>query len=182
LHIALSDIFHFLHACLCCLIALLLGRVRPHSISASTIHILWTVALGFAVLAPSQTVGDRDVENIVLKEYRRLLLWVNQTYSVSLDLYVLQMLPCTWRRFIRLVRRGRELSEAQWRSLFLTSQNRSLRLQLHSIESRLIQNALDWLEQAVCCTAVCCTSYSSMSPRVRFFFMACKLLTTNTVC
>ena len=67
LHIALSDIFHFLHACLCCLIALLLGRVRPHSISASTIHILWTVALGFAVLAPSQTVATETLRTSCLK-------------------------------------------------------------------------------------------------------------------
>jgi len=197
LHIALSDIFHFLHACLCCrrpqgvsLFAPWVGFSLRCSCAACGLILFLRQRYIFFGPSPRallcslhrNTVGDRDVENIVLEEYRRLLLWVNQTYSVSLDLYVLQMLPCTWRRFIRLVRRGRELSEAQWRSLFLTSQNRSLRLQLHSIESRLIQNALDWLEQAVCCTAICCTSYSSMSPRVRFFFMACKLLTKNTVC
>jgi hypothetical protein len=138
--------FHFLHACLCCL--------RPQGVSlfapwvgfslrcsCAACGLILFLRQRYIFFGPSprallcslhsNTVRDRDVDNIVLEEYRRLLLWVNQTYSVTLDLYVLQMLPYTWRRFIRLVRRGRELSEAQWRSLFLTSQNRSLRLQLH---------------------------------------------------
>ena len=154
----LSDMFIFLASILCRSAARSQARciaqnvgVRCRCIACSA---LWKLRLRFTFFGPSPRAflcalrrlpaGSRTGEADVVHVWRFLTLFLNEAFAALLCLYFVQMLPCSWRRFLRLRRRCVRMSMASL-SWLRPSNARILRERVYALETEQINNALDWL-------------------------------------
>jgi hypothetical protein len=160
LNFPLSDVYTLMHACSCQKVA---HRAAPYTsyksfpirCSCPPCSMIHYLRRHYIFFGPSpramhcalmrECVGTRSVENITLDLFRKLLRWFNEAFAILLCLYILQMLPCIWRKFIRLVRQAERLRRKQWSILFASSKMRTVRLHIHALESDRINSAFDWL-------------------------------------
>ena len=129
----------------------------PVRCSCPSCSTLWQLRLNYMFFGPSPRAalaslrrakaGGRDSMEDVVFVWRFLTRFVNHTFGVLLCLYFLQMTPCSWRRFLRLLRKCARRNDAlrQTTSFLNPTRFRRARDQVYALESDKIGNALDWL-------------------------------------
>ena len=83
----------------------------------------------------------------VIHIFRFFTTWTNSTFSTWLCLYFCQMLPCSWRHFLRLLRKCARAGSMDPRddSWLLPSAWRQSRDQIYKLETERLCLMLDWL-------------------------------------
>ena len=156
----LSDIFCMMHACLCSKLDrdYDLQPVTGFDIRCGCVQCTRVMHLRqrYIYFGPApralhaslvrQKVGRTSVEETTYGTWKRMLSLLNAKFAVCLCLYTLQMLGCSWRRFIRLCARGKKAPVSRWIGLCQLSRHRDLQVSLYRAETQLLRIALCWLE------------------------------------
>ena len=118
---------------------------------------LWRLRCSYCLFGPSPRAllcslrrvkaGAAESDREVVFVWRKLTAFINEMYGAMLCLYFVQMLPCIWRKFLRLHRQclahgGGTPNTSAW---LLPSKWRISRDRVYQLETKHLKNALDWL-------------------------------------